>query len=100
MTSERRHSAARRLLGDLRAGHALEPSLAALLKEALAPVEGRPLPAHLADAADWVGRSEQSRAKALRGLLRAASRVVRSRGPQRALPEERFPRFSSEVAVR
>jgi hypothetical protein len=100
VSSARRHSAARRLLGELRAGHALEPTLAALLKEALAAVEERPLPAHLADAADWVGRSEASRGRALRGLLRAASRVVRSRGPRRAVREARFPRFSSEAAAR
>jgi hypothetical protein len=100
VTSERRHVAARHLLGELRTGHPLEPSLVALLKEALASIEERPLPAHLADAADWIGRSEASRGKALRGLLRAASRVVRSRGPRRAPPEARFPRFSSEVSVR
>ncbi len=96
---ERRHSAARRLLGELRSGQPLDPSLAALLKEALAPIEERPLPEHLAEAADWVGRSEASRGKALRGLLRAGSRVARSRGPRRALPDLRFPRFSSEALV-
>jgi hypothetical protein len=100
VVSERRYASARRLLGELRTGQPLEPSLVALLKEALAGVEERPLPAHLADAADWIGRSEASRGKALRGLLRAASRVVRSRGPRRALPEARFPRFSSEAPAR
>lgn len=97
VSAERRHTAARRLLGELRAGRALEPSLVALLKQALAEREERPLASHLSDAADWVGRSEASRGKALRGLLRAASRVVRSRGPRRALPEasSRFPRFRS-----
>ncbi len=98
VSSERRHAAARQLLGELRAGQPLEPSLATLLKEALAEIDERPIPDHLADAADWVGRSETSRGKALRGLLRAASRVVRSRGPRRAVREARFPRFSSKVA--
>jgi hypothetical protein len=101
VTSERRHAAARRLLGEMRAGRTPEPSLATLLKQALETVEERPLPAHLADAADWVGRSEASRGRALRGLLRAASRVVRSRGPRRSAPEaRRFPRFSSAAVMR
>jgi hypothetical protein len=100
VSSERRHSAARRLLGDLRTGHPIEPTLTALLVEALAPIEARPLPPHLAEVADWVGRSEASRGKALRGLLRAGSRVVRSRGPRRAPPEQHFPRFSSRAPAR
>jgi hypothetical protein len=97
VTAERRHSAARQLLAELRAGRPLEPSLVALLKKALAEREERPLPEHLSDAADWVGRSEASRGKALRGLLRAASRVVRSRGPRHVARETRslFPRFRS-----
>ena len=37
--------------------------------------------------------------KALRGLLRTASRVLRSRGPLRALPAQAFPRFSSGEAA-
>lgn len=101
IASERRHAAARQLLGELRAGRGLEPSLVALLKQALGAIEERPLPDHLADAADWVGRSETSRGKALRGLLRAASRVVRSRAPRREASDAlRFPRFSSEAATR
>lgn len=91
----RTHTAARQLLGELRAGHVLEPGLAALLKHALSMLEERPVPEHLVDAAEWIGRSEVARGKALRGLLRTASRVVRSRAPQRERSEEPFPRFSS-----
>ena len=98
VVTERRHVAARRLLGELRAGKPLEASLVALLKQALADLPERPLPEHLADAADWVGKSDAARGKALRGLLRAASRVMRSRGPRRAPPEPRFPRFSTVKA--
>ncbi|MCA9509740.1 MAG: hypothetical protein KC560_03480, partial [Myxococcales bacterium] len=65
---------------------------------ALAPLEARPVPEHLADAADWLGQPEAARGRALRGLLRAASRTVRSRGAIRALPEEPFPHFDSGAA--
>ncbi|MDJ0786968.1 MAG: hypothetical protein QNK05_09205 [Myxococcota bacterium] len=94
-TPHRRHEAARKLLGELRSGRPLEPSLVALLKQALADREAQPLPEHLEDAAEWVGRSETGRGRALRGLLRAASRVVHSRGDVTPLPDEPFPRFSS-----
>ena len=99
VSPHRTHSAARQLLAELRAGRVLEPSLVALLKQALAVMEERPLPEHLADAADWIGKSEAARGKALRGLLRAASRVMRSRTPQRARPDEPFPHFSSGEAL-
>jgi hypothetical protein len=66
-----------------------------LLRDALAPLASEPLPEHLADVAEWVGRSEAARGKALRGLLRTASRVLRSRGPLREPPRAVFPRFSS-----
>ena len=54
---------------------------------------------HLVDAADWVGQPDTARGKSLRGLLRAASRTVRARGPLRMEPPEPFPRFSSVVAT-
>lgn len=95
VTPHRMHNAARKLLAELRRGVAPEPSLVALLKRALAASKERALPEHLTSPADWLGRSEAARGKALRGLLRAASRVVRSRGPHRELPVEPFPRFSS-----
>lgn len=98
VSTRRRHDAARELIAELRSGRTLEPSLVALLQQALAAHEARALPAHLADAADWVGRSEAARGKALRGLLRTASRVVQSRDARLPLPEERFPRFSSASA--
>ncbi len=76
---------------------ALEPTLVAQLKRALAAMEERSVPSHLIDASDWIGQSESARGKALRGLLRTASRIVRSRGPVRQAPPEPFPRFSSET---
>jgi hypothetical protein len=99
VTPHRSYATARRLLGELRGGRPLEPSLVALLRRALAGMNERPLPPHLTDAAEWLARSEASRGKALRGLLRAASRVARSRGPRRDLPAEPFPRFSSGQAA-
>lgn len=93
----RTDAAARRLLAELRAGGTLEPGLVALLRDALGMLEARPLPEHLEDAAEWVGRSEAERGKALRGLVRTASRIVRSRGPRPEPEQPSFPRFSSHV---
>ncbi len=90
-----RHAAARRLLAELRSGSRLEPSLVALLREALELQPWTPLPAHLEDAAEWVGRSDASRGKALRGLLRVASRALRSGASPPADPGEPFPRIDS-----
>jgi hypothetical protein len=95
IAAERRHPEARRLLAHLRAGRALDPTLVALLCDALALRASEPLPPHLNDVAEWVGQSEAVRGKALRGLLRTASRVLRSRGPLREPPVEAFPRFNS-----
>jgi hypothetical protein len=89
---------ARRLLAHLRAGRPLDPALVGLLRGALDLAEAQPLPPHLADVADWVGASEAARGRALRGLLRTASRVLRSRAPLREPEPERFPRFSSGEA--
>lgn len=97
VSPHRTDAAARRLLAELRAGGSLDPGLVALLREALAMLPAAPLPEHLADAAEWIGRSEAERGKALRGLLRTASRVVRSVGARPELEPERFPRFSSQV---
>lgn len=96
VTPYRRNAAARRLLADLRAGHPLEPSLVAQLRRALDGMPECTLPEHLSDAADWIGRSEAARGKALRGLLRTAGRTLRSRGAKRTLPQKAFPHFSSE----
>jgi hypothetical protein len=96
VSPERRSPAARRLLADLRAGLPIDPTLVTLLRDALAQSPSEPLPAHLEDVAEWLGRSEADRGKALRGLLRTASRVLRSRGPLREPPRPAFPRLSSE----
>lgn len=92
-----RSADARRLIAALRRGQALQPSVVTLLRAELERLEARPLPEHLEDAAEWLGESEVSRGKALRGLLRAASRALRSRGPLRSPSGPRFPRFSSET---
>lgn len=103
---------ARRLLAYLRDGGVVEPVLAKLLVESLSPFATRPdtmsdaprdptgaspvpLPERLETVLDWVGRGEAARGRALRGLLRTASRVVRSRGALREETGEPFPRFSS-----
>ncbi len=96
---KRQSSAARRLIGELQHGRALDPTLVALLKQSLETLEGEPLPVHLSEAADWLGRSETTRGRALRGLLRSASRIARSRGPTKPLPEPPFPRFTSREAA-
>lgn len=95
VTRHRTHATARKLLAELRRGMQPEPSLVAQLRGALAAAEERALPPHLSEAAEWLGRSEAARGKALRGLLRVASRVVHSRGPLREASPEPFPRFSS-----
>ena len=95
VSRERRHPEARKLLAQLRTGRELDPTLVTLLRGALELFASEPLPPHLDDVAEWVGQSESVRGKALRGLLRTASRVLRSRGPLREPPAQAFPRFSS-----
>lgn len=97
VSPHRTDAAARRLLAELRAGGSVEPGLVALLREALGMLDAEPLPEHLGDAADWIGRSEAERGKALRGLLRTASRIVRSTRPRPGPePPRRFPRIRSQ----
>lgn len=91
----RRPNGARRLLAHLRSGGDLDPVVVSLLREALAGREACKLPEHLEDVVDWLGRDEVARGRALRGLLRTASRIMRSRGDQRERPRQPFPRFSS-----
>lgn len=97
VSPHRTDTAARRLLAELRAGGTVEPGLVALLQEALGMLEAEPLPEHLDDAADWVGRSQAERGKALRGLLRTASRIARSTAPRREPEQPPFPRFRSRA---
>ncbi len=94
----RTDAAARRLLAELRAGGRLEPGLVTLLRDALAGLDAAPLPEHLDDAAEWIGRSEAERGRALRGLLRTAGRIQHSTGRSRRVTRERrFPRFRSRA---
>lgn len=97
VSPHRTDTAARRLLAELRAGASIEPGLVALLREALGMLEAERLPEHLVDAAEWVGRSQAERGKALRGLLRTASRIAHSTGPRRDPEERPFPRFRSRA---
>ncbi len=99
VTGERRQPEARKLLAHLRAGRPLDPTLVTLLRGALELLVSEPVPPHLDDVAEWVGQSEAVRGKGLRGLLRTASRVLRSRGPLREPPPQAFPRFSSGEAA-
>ncbi len=92
-----REFSARSLLDFLRRGGQLDPLVVTLLRDALAPMEARAVPDHLEDVVDWIGQSESARGRALRGLLRTASRVARSRASLRPAPVERFPRFSSGI---
>ena len=91
-----RHNAtARQLLAALRMGTELDPVLTGLLVEALAIQPATATPDHLAEATEWIGRSEAERGRALRGLTRTASRISKGRERIRATHEAPFPRFES-----
>lgn len=94
--AERRYPEARSLLAALQRGADLEPTLVELLIAALGRLDSRAVPEHLVDAAEWIGQPERERGKALRGLLRTADRILRSRPPLRTPRPERFPHFCSE----
>ena len=100
VSERRRHPEARGLLAALQRGAGLEPTLVKLLETALGRLDSRPVPDHLVDAAEWIGQPERDRGAALRGLLRTADRILRSRPPLRTPRREVFPRFSSESAGR
>jgi hypothetical protein len=86
---------ARELLARLRVGAAIDPTLAALLRDALAPAAAAALPLELAEVAEWVGVDDARRGEALRGLLRVSDRAVRGREPVRKPAHRSFPRFRS-----
>jgi hypothetical protein len=100
VTDRRRHPEARELLAALQRGAELEPTLVQLLQTALERLDSRAVPAHLVDAAEWIGQPDRERGTALRGLLRTTDRILRSRPPLRTPRQETFPRFSSESAGR
>jgi hypothetical protein len=99
VSPHRTDTAARRLLAELRAGASVEPGLVALLRDALGMLEAEPVPEHLDDAVEWIGRSQRERGRALRGLLRTASRIRRSVGSRREDEPLAFPRFSSRAGA-
>ena len=96
----RRHPEARALLAGLQRGAELEPTLVQILETALQRLDSRAVPDHLVDAAEWIGQPERERGTALRGLLRTADRILRSRPPLRTPRRESFPRFRSDSADR
>ena len=96
VSDRRRHPEARGLLAALQRGAELEPTLVRLLETALGQLDSRAVPEHLVDAAEWIGQPERERGAALRGLLRTADRILRSRPPLRTPRRESFPHFSSE----
>ncbi len=100
VSERRRHPEARCLLAALQRGADLEPTLVKLLATALERLDSRAVPAHLLDAAEWIGQPERERGAALRGLLRTADRILQSRPPLRSPGQEAFPRFSSEPTGR
>jgi hypothetical protein len=100
VSERRRHPEARALLAVLQRGAELEPTLVQLLETALERLDSRAVPAHLSDAAEWIGQPERERGTALRGLLRTADRILRSRPPLRTPRQETFPRFRSKPAGR
>lgn len=95
VSRRRRHPHARHLLAHLQRGGALEPTLVTLLRGALDALDARPVPEHLADAAEWIGQPDPDRGAALRGLLRSADRVLQSRPALRERARAPFPRFHS-----
>ncbi len=100
VSEARRYPEARGLLAALQRGAELEPTLVRLLETSLGRLDSRAVPAHLVDAAEWIGQPERERGTALRGLLRTTDRILRSRPPLRTPRQETFPRFSSESADR
>jgi hypothetical protein len=100
VSESRRHPGVRGLLAALQRGAELEPTLVHLLARALERLDSRAVPAHLEDAAEWIGQPERERGTTLRGLLRTADRILRSRPPLRAPRQESFPRFASDSAGR
>jgi hypothetical protein len=95
--ARRGDAGARELLARLRAGASIDPTLAALLREALAPAAAAPVPAELADVAEWVGVDDARRGEALRGLLRVSDRALHGREPGRKPARRTYPRFSSRA---
>lgn len=95
VTQRRADAGARALLEKLRGGDGLDPRLVTLLRAALARAEAAPVPERLAEAAEWVGVDAGRRGEALRGLLRAADRIVQGRPPRRARERRPFPVFRS-----
>ena len=87
--------AARELIAQLRRGAALDPRLAALLRERLAVLPADAVPSDLADAAEWIGASDVERGNALRDVLRLYGAIAQSREPVRTAPAPPFPRFAS-----
>ncbi len=94
-----REPEARALLARLRRGPALDPTLAAALRQALDRLPETPPPEALAEVSEWVGASPAERGRALRELLDLYGTIAASRGPRRRAARRRFPRFRSRDAA-
>ncbi len=95
VTERRGDRTARELLAQLRGGGRVDPAIATLLQEALAPLATPAVPAELAEVAEWVGEEDARRGEALRGLLRVHDRIARSRSRGRRAARAAYPRFRS-----
>jgi len=95
VAERRADAAARALLAALHRGAALDPALAARLRETLEQRAESAPPSERTEAAEWIGVDARRRGEALRGLLRASDRLVAARPRRRMRPRARFPRFRS-----
>jgi hypothetical protein len=83
---------ARQLVKRLRRGRTLDPVLVGLLRESLSDM----VESELAEAADWVGTSDEERGATLRGLLRLSDAIARSRDALSPRRGEPYPHIDSE----
>jgi len=88
-------SAARQLVARLRNEATLDPALVGLLREQLAPLDATPVDETLRDAVEWVGTTDVERGATLRGLLRLADAIVRSRTVEPARRALDYPLIDS-----
>ena len=91
-----REPEARALLARLRRTDAIEPTLLAALRNALAQLPERPVPDELADVSEWIGASPEARGAAVRELMDLYGEIARSRPPRRERETPRFPAISSK----
>ena len=91
------HAAARELISSLREGEALDPILVGLLKDGLSDRPSVGVDDDLREAAEWLGRSDEERGDALRGLLRLTDAIVQARDVIAAQPQPPYPTIHSQT---